>query len=80
MALVRLNKQGCALSMPEKEKPVASPCVSVCALDIDDICMGCYRTGQEISYWGKMSNEEKHEVLRRCAERESKSFKPFCGQ
>lgn len=77
MVLARLNKQRCALSIPEKEKPVASPCVSVCALDIDDICMGCYRTGKEISYWGKMSNEEKREVLRRCVERENKSFKPF---
>ena len=31
------------------EKPVKSPCVSLCALDIDDVCMGCQRTGQEIS-------------------------------
>ncbi len=26
-----------------REKPVKSPCVSLCALDINDICMGCQR-------------------------------------
>ena len=45
------------------EKPVKSPCVSLCALDINDVCMGCQRTGQEISRWGKMTNEERREVL-----------------
>lgn len=45
------------------EKPVRSPCVSVCALDEDDICAGCYRSGQEISRWGNYSNAEKREVL-----------------
>lgn len=46
-----------------REKPVRSPCVSLCALDIDDMCMGCQRTGKEISNWGKMSNEERRAVL-----------------
>lgn len=59
------------------EKPIASPCVSICALDIDDICMGCFRTGQEISYWGKMTNAERQEVLQRCKEREKGSFNNF---
>ena len=47
-----------------REKPVKSPCVSVCALDINDICMGCQRTGAEISAWGKMTNEQRREVLK----------------
>lgn len=50
---------------------VASPCISVCALDKDDVCMGCSRTGQEIMNWGKMSNDERREVLKKVAERES---------
>lgn len=48
---------------PEKEKPLRSPCVSLCALDINDICMGCQRSGKEISYWGRMTNEERRQVL-----------------
>ncbi len=51
------------------EKPVKSPCVSVCALDIDDMCMGCQRTGSEISAWGKMTNEQRREVLQQAARR-----------
>ena len=51
------------------EKPVRSPCVSVCALDIDDMCMGWQRTGSEISAWGKMTNEQRREVLQQAARR-----------
>ena len=43
-------------------KPVPSPCVSICALDDDDICTGCYRSGMEIIRWGRMSDEEKRQV------------------
>jgi predicted Fe-S protein YdhL (DUF1289 family) len=46
-----------------KEKPVASPCVSVCALDQEEICMGCYRSLAEIGDWSEMSNEAKREVI-----------------
>jgi len=45
---------------------VPSPCVSICALDADDVCVGCFRTGREISYWGRMSPDQQREVLRRC--------------
>lgn len=49
--------------------PVKSPCVSVCALDDDNICIGCQRTGEEITRWGRMNNDEKRAVLRLCHER-----------
>ncbi|MCG8391893.1 MAG: DUF1289 domain-containing protein [Pseudomonadales bacterium] len=42
-----------------------SPCVSICALDENDICVGCFRTGGEISIWGLLSDDEKREVYRR---------------
>lgn len=45
------------------ERPVASPCVHVCALDEQDICIGCQRTAAEITRWGLMSNDERREVL-----------------
>jgi len=51
------------------ERPVASPCVQVCALDDDDICTGCQRTAAEITRWGRMSNDERREVLVKCHER-----------
>ncbi|BCD84480.1 DUF1289 domain-containing protein [Pseudomonas solani] len=53
----------------ERERPVASPCVHVCALDDDDICTGCQRSVDEITRWGRMDNAERREVLVRCMER-----------
>ena len=51
------------------ERPVASPCVSICALDDDDICTGCQRTADEITRWGRMDNAERRAVLGLCHER-----------
>lgn len=52
-----------------KPRPVASPCVSICCLDEQDICTGCHRSADEISRWAWLDNEEKREVLRRCVQR-----------
>lgn len=49
---------------------VKSPCVAICALDENDLCIGCYRTGQEITDWGEMDNEKKRAVLKKVSERE----------
>jgi uncharacterized protein len=53
----------------ENERPVASPCVHVCALDEEDICIGCQRTVAEITHWSRMSNEQRRETLRLCHQR-----------
>lgn len=42
----------------------ASPCVSVCALDENDICMGCYRSADEITDWFMASKQEKYAMLK----------------
>lgn len=52
---------------------VRSPCVSVCALDENDICVGCQRTGDEIFRWTTMTNEERRKVLVKVAAREKKN-------
>lgn len=48
---------------------VKSPCVSICALDDDDICIGCQRSASEITSWGKLDNQQRRAVLARCVER-----------
>lgn len=53
---------------------VRSPCVSICALDDDNVCVGCHRSGDEITRWARMNNEERRDVLRKVAEREKKSL------
>ena len=55
--------------MSEQERPVASPCVHVCALDDEDICIGCQRNVAEITRWSLMDNSERREVLVQCHER-----------
>ena len=46
-----------------------SPCISVCALDENDICLGCYRSAEEITDWFMASAQEKRDILRRTQER-----------
>lgn len=59
------------MTIPPKpyEKPVKSPCISLCALGINDICMGCQRTGDEISRWGTMTNPQRRAVLEQIEQR-----------
>lgn len=58
---------GAGDSNPRSEP--ASPCISVCALDSDDICMGCYRSADEITDWFMASAEEKRAIIARADER-----------
>ena len=60
--------------MDRQQKPLKSPCVSVCVLNRDDIC-----SGGEISDWGAMDNQRRREVLQRAAARE-KRVNPFASQ
>ncbi len=46
-----------------------SPCISVCLLDDDDICVGCYRSADEITDWFMADAAGKQEILKRCGER-----------
>lgn len=59
--------------MTTPERPVASPCVSICALDEQDICTGCQRTVEEITRWSRMDNNERRAVLALCHERAKSS-------
>lgn len=47
----------------------ASPCISVCALDDSDVCMGCYRSAEEITDWFMASYKEKRAILARAVKR-----------
>jgi predicted Fe-S protein YdhL (DUF1289 family) len=40
-----------------------SPCVSICTLDAQGVCRGCFRTLAEISGWLRMTAEERRAVL-----------------
>ena len=55
--------------MTTPQRPVASPCVNICALDEDYICTGFQRTVEEITRWSRMNNDERRVVLGLCHER-----------
>lgn len=55
---------------------VASPCICICSLDENDICVGCYRSTQEIIDWASMDDDERRAVLARSAER-ARENNPF---
>ena len=54
--------------MPTSDKPevikLPSPCISVCQMDdLDEVCVGCYRTRAEIAAWGSMGQDEQMMLL-----------------
>ena len=51
------------------DEMVRSPCISVCVLNIDDVCEGCYRTADEITAWSILSNAERRVVMTCVSER-----------
>jgi uncharacterized protein len=43
---------------------VASPCINVCTLDPEtQVCLGCFRTIDEIAEWGGASNAQREAIL-----------------
>ncbi|SIS44942.1 DUF1289 domain-containing protein [Neptunomonas antarctica] len=51
------------------ERPVRSPCVGVCALDNNDLCIACRRSGIEIGEWGVLSNDQRKDVIKKIEQR-----------
>jgi len=57
----------------EEENAVVSPCVESCCLNEDDICMGCFRSLQEILDWGDADSMRRSEILRQVEERKKQN-------
>jgi predicted Fe-S protein YdhL (DUF1289 family) len=47
----------------------SSPCLKLCRLDGDGLCLGCFRLREEIARWTQMNDEEKIMVNLAAAER-----------
>ena len=52
------------------ESDPQSPCISVCLLDDGDVCVGCYRSADEITDWFVSSPDQKRAILQRAQERQ----------
>ncbi|MGJ0484958.1 MAG: DUF1289 domain-containing protein [Methylomicrobium sp.] len=45
------------------QEPPASPCIKCCCLDQNSLCVGCFRTLDEITGWTKMNSAARSAVL-----------------
>jgi len=59
---------------------IDSPCVRICELDRDDMCVGCGRTRAEIAGWLSMSDAQKAIVVERAKQRRSEKDREERGQ
>jgi len=55
---------------------IPSPCVSICSMNEEDLCVGCYRTSREIREWMLMEDAERSEVIEVAFQRAKKN-NPF---
>jgi predicted Fe-S protein YdhL (DUF1289 family) len=45
------------------EAAVQSPCIDICRLDAQGLCIGCRRTIGEISEWSRAPDARRREIL-----------------
>lgn len=51
---------------------IESPCIKLCVINPEArICMGCYRTGDEIAAWSRMTPEMRRDIMTTLPERAS---------
>ncbi len=51
---------------------IESPCVKICVIHPGArICVGCFRTGDEIASWSRMTPEKRREIMAELPSRES---------
>jgi len=51
---------------------VERPCIKKCYLNENDVCLGCFRTLDDMRTWHKSSKEEKMKILSLASERKEK--------
>ncbi|MEM1159997.1 MAG: DUF1289 domain-containing protein [Pseudomonadota bacterium] len=54
-----------------RRQEIESPCVKLCMLSPQSgICVGCFRTGEEIGRWSTYSPEQRQDIMAALPERE----------
>jgi predicted Fe-S protein YdhL (DUF1289 family) len=49
--------------MSSNPDSLSTPCIRNCCLTDDDICLGCFRSVNEISLWTKVDEKTRHDFL-----------------
>ncbi len=63
----------------ECDRPVGSPCNSVCRMDDDGVyCVGCFRTLDEIAGWASFDDARRRLIWEQLRWRRSQSARTEC--
>ena len=52
---------------------IESPCIGVCTV-INNRCIGCFRTSEEIKNWLYFSDEERNKITKKCLKNMEMNF------
>ena len=62
--LHRAGGYGRVEDMTGPPRPIATPCIKVCIVDGESgLCMGCYRTLQEVAGWARLDETTRSSIL-----------------
>jgi uncharacterized protein len=56
-------------SMSAIDTPAQSPCIRNCCLDDNLICLGCFRSLEEIKEWGVVDDHRRRIILQSAKQR-----------
>ena len=60
-------------SVAPPPRSIVTPCVQVCIVDgPSGLCLGCYRTLNEIGGWSRLTDEKRAEIMAELPAREAK--------
>ncbi|MCK9451426.1 MAG: DUF1289 domain-containing protein [Bacteroidales bacterium] len=61
------------------KKKIKSPCQLICTYDEDRICIGCYRSLEEVANWDSYTEEEKRKVIDNTMKRREEKGSGYYG-
>lgn len=64
-----------------KRREIDSPCVKICVIHPEErLCVGCYRSIEEIGTWSRLSPEERRAIMADLPSRAGKLVKRRGGR
>ena len=68
-----MKKEQAPFDHKEPAGAIESPCIRNCCLDSNDICVGCYRSLDEILAWSQSNGAQRVNILSACEKRRRES-------
>jgi predicted Fe-S protein YdhL (DUF1289 family) len=65
--------------MLDDRDDIESPCIKICKMSTEHLCIGCARTIEEIACWTSLDKPARLKVLQDVAERRAGKREPLGG-